>query len=1114
MAIQLISRTAGGAAGNGDSGFVSPLIGLPNPNLDWLLASDANPFSPDGTKVLFHSRATNLAGGTDTNTRNDLFLADLVTGAVTRVTSTPAGNAPAGDPRLNDSSYPATAMFGLNGTKVLFTSAAPDLVAGELSTSTTSDLFSYDIASATLSRVTTSTTGGGGNGNSEIVALSDDGSTLVFLSLASNLDTVTGAGTNLWVHDVASGANTRIGTNLLGFKGGVNFDSRADGGRIITADGSKVLFASGSVLDAADTNNDSDVFIFDTATGTSERITAGSIVPNGGSRPVSISADGQYVCFESRATNLTSGTDTNSNSSFNGYDLFVKNMATGMVTRLTSTAAGNAGNAELKTILSVSPDGNRIAFTSTASDLGAGTDTNGLLDVFVADIRTGELVRATSNAAGNAASLTGPFAPDTFTQDGGFSADGSVYVFYSPATDIGGGTDTNNVTELFAYDFSTGTLSRVGTTPAGNASASGALGNVGATTQLLGMSNDGKKIVFGSTAADFVGNDTRGLYDLFVKDLDDGSVVRITSRPDGSATAPQAFAAGIFNSFYQFYQGISGDGRYVYFTTSDTELVPDSPKYALNSDLFQYDTTNGAVTHISVSSKGASDFGGAGLLPPAAGVSSDTGSNFALNPVTGAALFISTQTGLTTDSNAYDIISDVYLYTPDPAPTPIDGGEDGETLSGGAGADIMNGLGGDDTLDGGAGKDTLDGGDGNDTADYSSQTAAVVVTLAGATAATVSVGGVAEDKLRNIENLIGGSGNDTLGGDAADNHLQGAGGNDALTGAGGIDTLEGGTGNDTLDGGTGADILIGGDGADVYAIDDLSDLVTEDSADASVGGIDEVRSALVAYTLGQHLENGRVTRSAGASLTGNALANTLFGSAGADTLNGATGVDTLQGGAGSDVYVVDLTTDKVIETTTLTGSTDAGGRDTVRSSVSYALGVFVEDLALLGSNAINATGNAAANRLTGNAGANRLLGGAGADTLIGGAGNDTIAGGVGRDRLTGGLGNDRFVFDALPNAANLDTLTDFTRAADRILLDDDVFTKLGVTGTLTGAALGSKFVANTTGQASSSSHRIIYETDTGKLLYDVDGTGGTAAVQFALLTKGLGLKSTDFLVVS
>lgn len=64
MAIQLISRTAGGAAGNADSGFVSPLIGLPNPNLNWLLASDANPFSPDGTKVLFHSRATNLAGGT------------------------------------------------------------------------------------------------------------------------------------------------------------------------------------------------------------------------------------------------------------------------------------------------------------------------------------------------------------------------------------------------------------------------------------------------------------------------------------------------------------------------------------------------------------------------------------------------------------------------------------------------------------------------------------------------------------------------------------------------------------------------------------------------------------------------------------------------------------------------------------------------------------------------------------------------------------------------------------------------------------------------------------------------------------------------------------------
>jgi|GEM_PF-1868952 len=79
MTIQLISRSTGGVAGNGDSGFVNPLIGLPNPALDWQLATDANPFSSDGTKVLFHSKATNLAGGTDANGKHDLFLADLAT---------------------------------------------------------------------------------------------------------------------------------------------------------------------------------------------------------------------------------------------------------------------------------------------------------------------------------------------------------------------------------------------------------------------------------------------------------------------------------------------------------------------------------------------------------------------------------------------------------------------------------------------------------------------------------------------------------------------------------------------------------------------------------------------------------------------------------------------------------------------------------------------------------------------------------------------------------------------------------------------------------------------------------------------------------------------------
>ncbi|WP_370631400.1 calcium-binding protein [Methylosinus sp. Sm6] len=117
-------------------------------------------------------------------------------------------------------------------------------------------------------------------------------------------------------------------------------------------------------------------------------------------------------------------------------------------------------------------------------------------------------------------------------------------------------------------------------------------------------------------------------------------------------------------------------------------------------------------------------------------------------------------------------------------------GDDGaNALSGFAGADLLNGQGGDDILSGGSGRDVLDGGAGVDTADYSDKTAAVAVTLNGAANATVRVGGVAEDVIRNIENVIGGEGADTLRGDNLANALSGGGGDDVLRCFGGCDSM-------------------------------------------------------------------------------------------------------------------------------------------------------------------------------------------------------------------------------------------------------------------------------------------------------------------------------------
>ena len=148
-------------------------------------------------------------------------------------------------------------------------------------------------------------------------------------------------------------------------------------------------------------------------------------------------------------------------------------------------------------------------------------------------------------------------------------------------------------------------------------------------------------------------------------------------------------------------------------------------------------------------------------------------------------------------------------------------------LIGNPGNNTLVGGAGDDFLAGRSGNDVLDGGDGVDLADYSDKTTAVSVTLAGAADAAVTVGGVVEDTIRNIENLRGGSGNDTLVGDSLSNTLFGGNGNDTLVGGAGDDILVGGLGRDNLTGGTGADIFgfVAGDST-VASFDRISDFST------------------------------------------------------------------------------------------------------------------------------------------------------------------------------------------------------------------------------------------------------------------------------------------------
>ena len=386
--------------------------------------------------------------------------------------------------------------------------------------------------------------------------------------------------------------------------------------------------------------------------------------------------------------------------------------------------------------------------------------------------------------------------------------------------------------------------------------------------------------------------------------------------------------------------------------------------------------------------------------------------------------------------------------------------------TGNALVNTITGNSGDNVIDGGVGADKLNGGAGSDT--YYVDNTHDVVTESGAgtdqvnASATFTLGA-------NVENLT-------------------------LTGTGNIDgtgntlnnVITGNSGDNTLNGAAGADTMAGGAGNDIYSVDNIGDTVTELSGE----GTDTVKST-IGFTLDANFENLTLIGTGSVDATGNSLNNVITGNSGNNDLDGGTGADRMIGGAGNDSYSVDNSGDAVVESS-------GGGTDIVNSSITYTLGANVENLTLTGAGNINGTGNTLNNFITGNSGINSLAGGTGDDTLSGGAGNDT---------LKGGAGADTFIFDTTPGASNFDKISDFVSADDTIVLSHSVFSAISV-GTLS----ASSFVVGTS--AGDADDRIIYDSATGAVYYDADGSGGGAKVQFAKLVAGTVLTSDDFNVVS
>jgi Ca2+-binding RTX toxin-like protein len=177
----------------------------------------------------------------------------------------------------------------------------------------------------------------------------------------------------------------------------------------------------------------------------------------------------------------------------------------------------------------------------------------------------------------------------------------------------------------------------------------------------------------------------------------------------------------------------------------------------------------------------------------------------------------------------------------------------------------------------------------------------------------------------------------------------------------------------------------------------------------------------------------------------------------------------------------------------------------------YASPKHLEVDAELATSGVTVTGSARGDEISGSDFNDRLFGGGGADTVRGQAGNDIVGGGVGRDFLEGGDGRDAFLFNSAPTSANFDHIMDFRPIDDTIRLENAVFTGLAA-GPLAASAFKDIAVAPV-----DANDRVIYNSDTGQLFFDKDGSGALPRALIAVLDNFAGdvptLTAADFLIV-
>lgn len=521
--------------------------------------------STNGRYALFESAASNLVSG-DTNAVNDIFIRDLSANVTTLVSISTNGGPANGVSR--------SSVMTPDGRYVAFVSAATNLVAGD--TNGIPDVFIRDTQNGITSLVSTGALAQTTLSGSELPQITPDGRYVAFYSTATNLiPGVTNSG-EVYLADLQLGKMTWASTNTRAILQSLGTNALFSCDPLVSSNGQYVVYEAGLTG-----GGNGVVMRYNIATGLTDTVNTNTASVTAGTelntQNFTITPDGRYVTFLANVNGVN-----NSVAEWDGQS----NTTTYACVDMTQIPVTNA----ICDWLSVTPDGRYISFTSNATNLTANPLTTDF-HVYVRDVVGGTtvLMDADTNGLGVAKNLVAATC---------LSDDGSTVSFVSLDSSLVA-NDNNRAYDVFVRSSNAAAAELVSIGLAGLPSLAA---DASCSFSSAGVSSNGQSVAFWTLAGNVTAGDTNGLQDIYVHNLATGTNFLVSVNTNGIA-----------GNGFSLAPAISGNGRYVAFTSYASDLVTNSTGSSTN--VFLRDLQGGTTTLVSVGTDGHTPGNGGSYSP-------------------------------------------------------------------------------------------------------------------------------------------------------------------------------------------------------------------------------------------------------------------------------------------------------------------------------------------------------------------------------------------------------------------------------------------------------------------------------------------------------------------